>query len=258
MADAPLLEIKGVTSTVRTGAGRQTILAGVDLTVASGEIVGLAGGSGSGKTTLARAVLRLIDIESGSILFEGRELTRLRGGALRQIRPRLQMVFQDPMAAFNPRARVERLIGDPLRIWQSASGTEQRRRIAELLDTVGLPERLLGRYPHELSGGQRQRVAIARALATEPALIVLDEPVSALDVSVRAQILNLLLDIRERRGTALLFIAHDLAVMAAFCDRLCVMDQGRIVESGSPHALVAAPQAEMTRFLVEAVPKMKF
>ncbi len=258
MAEPPLLEIRGLGASVRTGTRRQAILSGVDLAVGRGEIVGLAGGSGSGKTTLARAVLRLIETDSGSILFEGRDLARLKGAALRRVRPRLQMVFQDPMAAFNPRARVARLIGDPLRIWGPASGPARHLRVRELLDRVGLPEPLLERLPHELSGGQRQRVAIARALATDPALIVLDEPVSALDVSVRAQILNLLLDIRERQGTSLLFIAHDLAVMAAFCDRLCVMDRGRIVESGPAQALVAAPQAEMTRFLVDAVPKIKF
>ncbi|WP_413989163.1 ABC transporter ATP-binding protein [Labrys okinawensis] len=258
MAEAPLLDIRGLASSVRDGGGRHVLLSGVDMAVAPGEIVGLAGGSGSGKTTLARAILRLIDIDAGTILFEGRDLTRLEGAGLRRVRPRLQMVFQDPMAAFNPRARVERVIGDPLRIWKQAAPAEQRRRIGELLDIVGLPERLLQRYPHELSGGQRQRVAIARAIATDPRLIVLDEPVSALDVSVRAQILNLLLDIRGRLGMALLFIAHDLAVMAAFCDRLCVMDRGRIVEEGAPQLLVAAPQAEMTRFLVEAAPKMKF
>ncbi|GLS20105.1 ABC transporter ATP-binding protein [Labrys miyagiensis] len=258
MAEAPLLEIRGLTSSVRSGGGRHVILSGVDMAVAPGEIVGLVGGSGSGKTTLACAILRLIDIDAGTILFEGRDLTRLEGAALRRVRPRLQMVFQDSMAAFNPRARVERVIGDPLRIWKRAVPAEQRRRIGELLDIVGLPERLLQRYPHELSGGQRQRVAIARAIATDPRLIVLDEPVSALDVSVRAQILNLLLDIRERLDMALLFIAHDLAVIAAFCDRLCVMDGGRIVEEGAPQLIVASPQAEMTRFLVEAVPKMKF
>ncbi|CAM5762737.1 ABC transporter ATP-binding protein [Labrys miyagiensis] len=258
MSEGPLLEITGLASSVRAAGRRHQILSGVGMAIGRGEIVGLAGGSGSGKTTLARAILRLIDIDEGSILFEGRDLTRLAGSALRQVRSRLQMVFQDPMAAFNPRARVERIIGDPLSIWKRGGEREQRRGVEELLGRVGLPSRLLRRYPHELSGGQRQRVAIARALATDPRLIVLDEPVSALDVSVRAQILNLLLDIREREGTALLFIAHDLAVMSAFCDRLCVMDRGRIVEAGPPHLLVAAPQAEMTRFLVQAVPKMRF
>ncbi|MFC2253770.1 ABC transporter ATP-binding protein [Labrys portucalensis] len=257
MADA-LLEIEALCSSVRGPAGRHAILDGVDLAIAPGEIVGLAGGSGAGKTSLARAILRLNPVDSGSIRFEGREITYLAGKALRHIRPRLQMVFQDPLAAFNPRARVERVIGDPLRIWHSLSRTQERQRILALMERVGLPERLLGRFPHELSGGQRQRVAIARALATDPALIVLDEPVSALDVAVRAQILNLLLDIREKANTALLFIAHDLAVMAALCDRFCVMDAGRIVESGPPDLLVAVPQSEMTRLLVAAAPKMRF
>lgn len=253
-----LLEIEALRASVRGPHGRQPILDGVDLAVAPGEIVGLAGGSGAGKTSLARAILRLNPIDSGAIRFEGRDISQLRGSALRRIRPRLQMVFQDPLAAFNPRARVERVIGDPLRIWQALSAAQAKRRILALMERVGLPERLIGRFPHELSGGHRQRVAIARALATEPALIILDEPVSALDVAVRAQILNLLLDIREKAGTALLFIAHDLAVMAALCDRLCVMDAGRIVEAGPPDRLVAVPQAEMTRLLVAAVPKMRF
>jgi peptide/nickel transport system ATP-binding protein len=258
MAETPLLEVRGLTVSVRGGAGRHVILSAVDMAIAPGEILGLAGGSGAGKTTLARAILRLIKVEAGVILFEGADLTHLKGASLRAIRPRLQMVFQDPMAAFNPRSRVERLIGTPLHIWTSAGKAALRERTRELLDIVGLPERFLRRYPHELSGGQRQRVAIARALATDPSLIVLDEPVSALDVSVRAQILNLLLEIRDRKGTALLFIAHDLAVMAAFCDRLCVMDGGRIVESGSPSRLVASPHAAMTRSLVQAAPLMKF
>jgi peptide/nickel transport system ATP-binding protein len=257
MADA-LLEIEALCSSVRGPAGRHAILDGIDLAIAPGEIVGLAGGSGAGKTSLARAILRLHPVDAGSIRFEGREITHLAGKALRRIRPRLQMVFQDPLAAFNPRARVERVIGDPLRIWHSLSQVQERQRILALMERVGLPERLLGRFPHELSGGQRQRVAIARALATDPALIILDEPVSALDAAVRAQILNLLLDIREKAGAALLFIAHDLAVMAALCDRLCVMDAGRIVESGPPDRLVAVPQSEMTRLLVAAAPKMRF
>ncbi len=257
MASA-LLEIEALRSSVPGPGGRHGVLDGVDLVVAPGEIVGLAGGSGAGKTSLARAILRLSPIDSGSIRFEGREIAHLAGAALRGIRPRLQMVFQDPLAAFNPRARVERVIGDPLRIWHSLSLQQERQRILALMARVGLPERLISRYPRELSGGQRQRVAIARALATDPALIILDEPVSALDVAVRAQILNLLLDIREQAGTALLFIAHDLAVMTALCDRLCVMDAGRIVEAGPPERLVAAPQAEMTRLLISAVPKMRF
>jgi peptide/nickel transport system ATP-binding protein len=205
---------------------------------------------------LARAILRLIEPDSGSIAFEGVELTVLRGAALRRLRPRLQLVFQDPMAAFNPRARVARVIGDPLRA-QGMKPADMRLRIASLVESVGLSAGLMSRFPHELSGGQRQRVAIARALATNPALVVLDEPVSALDVSVRAQILNLLLDIRDRTGVAYLFIAHDLAVMASFCDRLAVMDRGRIVETGAPEALISSPRTEMARALIAASPSFR-
>jgi peptide/nickel transport system ATP-binding protein len=257
VSEAPLLDVSHLRCSFRQGGIRVEALAGVDLSIRRGEILGLAGGSGSGKTTLARTILRLIDPDAGTIRFEGDDITRLRGAALRRMRPRLQLVFQDPMAAFNPRARVERVIGDPLHIREGGSQQRRRQRIVALLDSVGLPAGLMQRFPHELSGGQRQRVAIARALATNPALIVLDEPVSALDVSVRAQILNLLLDIRERTGVAYLFIAHDLAVMAAFCDQIAVMDAGKIVEIGTPEALISSPQAQMTRLLIEAAPKMR-
>jgi len=255
MTEPAILEISGLRYSFRQGAIRLPALAGVDLAIQPGEILGLAGGSGSGKTTLARAILRLIETETGSITFKGQDITRLRGPALRVVRPHLQMVFQDPMAAFNPRARVERLIGDPLRL-NGESGQGLKLALSQLLDEVGLSDSLMQRFPHELSGGQRQRVAIARALATNPSLIVLDEAVSALDVSVRAQILNLLLDIRERNSVAYLFIAHDLAVMAAFCDRLAIMDGGRIVESGSPDKIVAAPQEKITRLLLDSVPRL--
>ncbi|MDQ0391273.1 ABC transporter ATP-binding protein [Labrys monachus] len=253
MADGPLLAIRDLRCSFRQSGRRFEALAGVDLAIGRGEILGLAGGSGAGKTTLARAILRLIEPDSGSIAFDGVDLTALAGAALRRMRPRLQLVFQDPMAAFNPRARVEQVVGDPLRVQGSEAPKARRRRIEALLDSVGLPAGLMQRFPHELSGGQRQRVAIARALATDPALVVLDEPVSALDVSVRAQILNLLLDIRDRTGVAYLFIAHDLAVMAAFCDRLAVMEGGRIVEAGTPETLIALPQTATTRNLIAAV-----
>jgi peptide/nickel transport system ATP-binding protein len=257
MAERPLLEISGLTRSFRQGRQSYAALTGIDLTVAKGEILGLAGASGSGKTTLARLVLRLIEPDAGSIHFAGENWTRLRGGRLRAARGRMQMVFQDPLAAFNPRATVARLLDDPLRVHDLAPSGERGRAAGKLLERVGLPAELLARRPHELSGGQRQRVAIARALATRPDLIVFDEPVSALDVAVRAEILNLILDIREETGVACLFIAHDLAVMRVLCDRIAVLDQGRLVEVGETESLLAAPQSEATRRLIAAVPRLK-
>ncbi len=177
---------------------------------------------------------------------------------LRPLRPRFQMVFQDPLAAFNPRASVKRILQDPLRINGLAAKGEYDALIDAAVTRVGLSTDVIDRYPLELSGGQRQRVAIARAIMTKPDLIVLDEPVSALDVSVRAQILNLLLDLQEETGIAYLFISHDLAVVRAFADRIIVMDDGRIVEAGETEAVLANPQAEATRVLIDAVPRLKY
>ena len=230
-------------------------LDGVDLAIRRGETMGLAGASGSGKTTLARIVMRLIEPDAGAIRFDGADLLGLRGRGLRALRPRLQMVFQEPMAAFNPRATVARILEDPLRIHRLVPRRERRAASRELLDRVGLSAELIDRRPHELSGGQRQRVAIARAIATAPDLILLDEPVSALDVSVRAQLLNLLMDLQAETGVAYLLISHDLTVIRAVCDCVAVMDRGRIVEIGGPDAVFQRPKAAATRILVEAVPR---
>ena len=251
----PLLAIEDL---VKRWPGRGGALAldRVFLTIAPGERLALVGASGSGKTTLARIVLRLIEPDSGSVRFAGQDLLALRGEALRAVRPALQMVFQDPLAALNPRATVGRLLADPLRVHSLAPRAERPRAVKELLARVGLPSTLEPRYPHELSGGQRQRVAIARALACRPRFLVLDEPVSALDVSVRAQILNLLADIREAEGLTYLFISHDLAVVRTIADRIAVIAQGRIVETGAVEAVLGDPQAPETRALVAAVPRI--
>jgi peptide/nickel transport system ATP-binding protein len=249
----PLLEVTGLRKSFRGAPA----LEGIDLDVMPGETLALAGASGSGKTTLARCILRLIEPDAGSIRFAGEDIAALRGERLRRIRPRLQMVFQDPMAAFNPRATVARIIGDPLRIHRLERKRELPEAVAELLRRVRLSPELATRRPHELSGGQRQRVAIARAIATRPELIVLDEPVSSLDVSVRAQILNLLLDVQEESGVAYLFVSHDLAVVRAVADRVAILAEGRIVETGAPDEVFRAPQADATRALVAAVPRLR-
>ncbi|MBZ9654295.1 ATP-binding cassette domain-containing protein [Phyllobacterium lublinensis] len=233
-------------------------LKGVSFSIAAGETLAVVGASGSGKTTLARLIMRLADSDEGSIHLDGRDITVLHDELLRPLRRRFQMVFQDPLAAFNPRANVRRILEDPLRISGLAAKAEYEALIGAALERVGLSGDFMARFPLELSGGQRQRVAIARAIMTKPDLVVLDEPVSALDVSVRAQILNLLLDLQEETGTAYLFISHDLAVVRAFADRMIVMDEGRIVEAGGTEAVLANPRSQATRVLIDAVPRLMF
>ncbi|TIO50062.1 MAG: ABC transporter ATP-binding protein [Mesorhizobium sp.] len=228
----------------------------VSFEIGLAETLALAGPSGSGKSTIARLVLRLIEPDAGRIEFEGADFLSLSGGALRARRARLQMVFQDPLAAFNPRATVARVLDDPLRIHGIASRAERPRRIAALLERVGLDAGLAGRAIHEISGGQRQRVAIARAIATRPSLIVLDEAVSALDVSVRGQILELLLDLQRQERIAYLFISHDLGVIRAVAHRVVILDAGRIVESGDARTVIASPQSAIGKALVAATPKL--
>lgn len=229
----------------------------VSFHIEPGETLALAGPSGSGKSTIARLVLRLIEPDSGHIEFEGSDFLALNGAALRARRARLQMVFQDPLAAFNPRATVARVLDDPLRIHGIAPRAERPRRIAALLDRVGLTADLAPRAIHEISGGQRQRVTIARAIATKPSLIVLDEAVSALDVSVRGQILELLLHLQREERIAYLFISHDLGVIRAIAHRIIILDAGRITESGDARAVIEAPQSAIGKALVAAAPKLK-
>jgi peptide/nickel transport system ATP-binding protein len=229
----------------------------VDIAIAPGEIVALAGASGSGKSTLARCLLRLIAPDSGRISFAGTDLLAAEGAALLALRRRIQLVFQDPLAAFNPRASVARILTDPLRLHDIVPAPTRGAELDRLMALVDLPASLLSRLPHDLSGGQRQRVAIARAIACRPELIVLDEPVSALDVSVRARIVNLLLDIRDATGVAYLLISHDLALVRAIAERVAIMHAGRIVEHGPVDAVFAAPAHEATRALIAAVPRLR-
>jgi peptide/nickel transport system ATP-binding protein len=227
---------------------------GVSFSVAEGETLGLVGESGSGKSTLSRTVLQLLTPTSGSVRFEGREIAGLSRRQMRPLRADMQMVFQDPYSSLNPRKRIGQIVGEPLRVQGRASGAELRGQVQELLERVGLSAAHYQRYPHEFSGGQRQRVGIARALALRPKLIVADEPVSALDVSIRAQILDLLSDLQEEFGLTYVFVAHDIGVVRHVSDRIAVMHEGRIVEQGPADAVCERPSDAYTRTLLAAVP----
>lgn len=252
----PLLSVAGLSKRFRRGDKTIDAVADVSLDVNAGETLALVGSSGSGKSTLARLILRLIEPDAGTIRFDGRDFLALRGLGLRAARAGLQMVFQDPQAAFNPRAAVFRVLADPLRLHAIASRAERPAEIARLLESVDLPADFAGRPIHELSGGQRQRVAIARALATRPKLVVLDEAVSALDVSTRGRILKLLADLQRTQGTAYLFVTHDLAAVRLIAHRVAVMDRGRIVETGNVRAVVENPQSATAKALVAAQPRL--
>ena len=251
-----LLAVSNLTKRYRRGDKTIAVVDDVSFHIDPGETLALAGPSGSGKSTIARLVLRLIEPDAGHIEFEGDDFLAVRGAALRTRRARLQMVFQDPLAAFNPRATVARVLDDPLRIHGIASRSERQRRIAALLERVGLTADLAPRAIHEISGGQRQRVAIARAVATQPSLIVFDEAVSALDVSVRGQILDLLLDLQRQERIAYLFISHDLGVIRAIAHRVVLLDAGRIAESGDACAVIDAPRSAIGKALVAAAPRL--
>ena len=240
----------------RRGRGQTIVRAvnGVSLTVAKGEAVGLVGESGSGKSTVGKAALRLVDATDGRVRLDGEDVTRLGRAAQRPLRRKAQMVFQDPHSALNPRMTVLRSVAEPLILHSGLRGEALRRRVAGLLEIVGLQRQFLYRYPHELSGGQKQRVCIARAIALDPALLVLDEPTSALDVSVQAQILEFLKSLQEKMGLTFLFISHNLAVVRYLCTRVAVMYLGRIVEEGETEAVFSAPRHPYTEALLSAVP----
>ena len=259
-----LLEVDGLVKhfvAARSVFGRPTAYVkavdGVSFTVEAGKTLALVGESGCGKSTVSRLVLRLIEPDAGTVRFEGRDLGALDANALRAFRRDAQIIFQDPYASLNPRMTVNQILGEPLALHRLVPAARRRERVEELLRLVGLEPRFARRYPHEFSGGQRQRIAIARALAVEPKLIICDEPVSALDVSIRSQILNLLRDLQDRLGLAYIFVSHDLAVVKHIADRVAVMNLGGIVETAEADALFAAPRHPYSRALLSAIPVPK-
>ena len=263
MKETPLLEAIGVAKhyPVRKGlivsrqVGAVRAVDGVSFTLNRGETVALVGESGCGKSTTARLVMRLIEPSSGKIIFKGEDVTTVGGAKLRALRRHLQIVFQDPYASLNPRLKVADAIAEPMAVHGIGDAASRRERVQELLRLTGLRSFHADRYPHEFSGGQRQRIGIARALAVEPEVVVCDEPVSALDVSIQAQVVNLLGDLQQRLGLSYLFIAHDLAVVKHVADRVAVMYLGRIVEVAPKHELFSNPRHPYTRALLAAIPR---
>jgi len=254
-ATSPLLKVENLVVEYVVGNKVVHAVSDVSLEIARGETLGLVGESGCGKSTLGRAVLQLRPAESGRVLFDGEDLTAMRGEPLRKMRRRVQLIFQDPIASLNPRRRIGEIIAEPLVISGVKDAKERHDRVCKVLNAVGLdPALVVGRLPHEFSGGQCQRICIARALVLNPEFIICDEPVSALDVSIRAQILNLLEEMKARFGLTLLFIAHDLAVVKAVSDRVAVMYLGRLCEVASSEQLFARPAHPYTALLLEAIP----
>jgi oligopeptide/dipeptide ABC transporter ATP-binding protein len=260
VSDGPLLQVEDLRTLFRQGGGlfgRGVEVKAVDcvsFSMTRGEVLGLVGESGSGKTTTGRSILRLVEPTSGKIRFDGEDVLKLQGAGLRRFRRRAQIVFQDPFSSLNPRMTVARVIAEPMYVQDSLPKAKRLDRVAQLLEMVGLAPEMMTRYPHQFSGGQRQRVAIARALALEPQFLVADEPVSALDVSVQAQMINLMLRLTRDLGLTMLFIAHDLAVVEYIADRIAVMYLGRIVEIAPAKGFASRARHPYSRALLSAVP----
>ena len=260
----PLLAVAGLEThfPIRRGLLRRTVGAvravdGVSFTIPRGKTLGLVGESGCGKTTVGRSILRLVEPTAGSVTFEGRDLRRLSPAALRPLRRRMQIVFQDPYGSLNPRMTVRSILEEGLLVHRLGDSAERLRRMATALDRTGMPAAALARYPHEFSGGQRQRIAIARALVLEPEFVVLDEPIAALDVSIQAQVVNLLVELRRELGLTYLFISHDLSIVEYISDDVAVMYLGRLVEHAHAADLYAAPLHPYTHALFSAVPSVE-
>jgi peptide/nickel transport system ATP-binding protein len=255
--DAALLRVENMVVEYPSARGSKVhAVTDVSFDVLPGETLGLVGESGCGKSTTGKAVIQMPAPTAGRVLFDGVDLAATTGEALRKVRPRLQMIFQDPISSLNPRRRVGDIVAEPLAIWGEGTGEERERRVVEVLESVGLdPEISLPKRPHEFSGGQCQRICVARALVMDPKLIICDEPVSALDVSVQAQIINLLEDMKARYGLTLVFIAHDLAVVKNISDRVAVMYLGKLCEVGSPDAIYRSPAHHYTAALLDSIPE---
>ncbi len=266
-AGEPLVEVRdlakhfpikrGVVFQRKVGAVRA--VDGVSFDVNRGETLGIVGETGCGKSTTARLIMRLHDATSGEVRFDGRDITRMKGAELKKVRPEMQMIFQDPYSSLNPRKTVGSIVSEPFAIHGLYPDKQARRRaVRELMDTVGLNTEHYNRYPHEFSGGQRQRIGVARALALKPKLLIADEPVSALDVSIQAQVLNLLRDMQRRFGLTVVLISHDLSVVRHMCDRVAVMYSGKIVELAPNEQLYSHPSHPYTRELLAAVPRARW
>jgi oligopeptide transport system ATP-binding protein len=258
MSNQPLLQVTNIAKEFAIKGNKNKIKAvdGVSFSLNAGETLGVVGESGSGKSTLGRLVLRLLEPTSGEIIFDGQKISELNPKDLRAARRQMQMIFQDPFASLDPRMTVEELIREPLDIHKIGSDSERSAMAKNIIGHVGLTEDALGRYPHEFSGGQRQRISIARAIITKPKLIVADEPVSALDVSIQSQILNLMLDLRKEMNLTYIFISHDLSVIQHIADKVAVMYLGKVVEFASVQEIFANPQHPYTKALISAVPQI--
>jgi peptide/nickel transport system ATP-binding protein len=252
-----LLSVENLNVVYRQRGAVHHALNNVSISVDAGQTIGLVGESGCGKSTLSKAIMRLVECQSGSIRFAGVDITRFGDREMRPYRRRMQMVFQDPSASLNPRRSVQTLLDVPLRVHGVRDSSERQKRIGTILDAVGLPRNALKRFPHEFSGGQKQRIGIARALILRPELVILDEPVSALDVSIRSQVLNLLVALKQEFKLSYLFISHDLSIVQFFCDEIIVMLKGEVVERGNYDDIWNRPEHVYTKRLLHSIPKQR-
>lgn len=258
MSDNVLISARGITKSFLLGGGKRHIAVNnLSLDLYKGETLSIVGESGCGKSTFARILMRIIDPDDGKIIFEGKDITKLSGNSLKPYRKRMQMVFQDPASSLDPRMKVRDIIAEPLKVWHVCKDNREiDDRVMELLEMVELKESSVNKYPHEFSGGQKQRIGIARAIAINPELLICDESVSALDVSVQAQILNLLKRLKNELGLTCLFISHDLSVVNFISDRVCVMKDGGICEVADVNSIYSSPAHEYTKYLLSAIPKV--